>query len=75
MKSVQNWPGASSVSGGGVRRITRSSNPCFSSSPVNDSSTMNTTRTPRLVSSCPMPTQLFVGPYACSGKKTTVGCS
>ena len=30
--------------------------------PANDSSTMNTTRCPRLRSTSPMPTQLFVGP-------------
>ena len=72
MKSIQNWPGASSVSGGGPRRITRSSNPRASSVPANDSSTMNTTRWPRSRRIAPMPAQLLVGPYAPSGKKTIV---
>ena len=44
MKSFQNCPGASSVSGGGVSRISRSSNPWASSVPAKDSSTMKTTR-------------------------------
>ena len=62
MKSFQNWPGASSVSGGGPSRISRSSNPRASRLPANDSSMTNTTRTPRARSTCPIPTQLFVGP-------------
>jgi hypothetical protein len=33
---------------------------------------MNTTRWPRRRSTSPMPTQLFVGPYAPSGKKAMV---
>ncbi len=44
MKSFQNWPGSSSVSAGGVSRISRSSNPFSSSVPANDSSAMKTTR-------------------------------
>ena len=72
MKSFQNWPGSSSVSGGGPRRIRRSSKPCASSAPANDCSTMNTTRCPRRRSTSPMPTQLLVGPYALSGKKAIV---
>src|SRR5207247_2903741 len=71
-KSFQNWPGASSTSGGVFSRINASSKPCASSVPVNDSSTTKTTRSPRSSSTRPMPTQLFVGPYAPSGKKTTV---
>ena len=47
MKSIQNWPGISATSGGGPRRISRSSKPLASSVPANDSSTMNTTRWPR----------------------------
>ena len=47
MKSFQNCPGASSTSGGGPSRISRSSKPRASSVPANDSSTMNTTRWPR----------------------------
>ena len=62
MKSIQNWPGTSGSSGGGPRRISRSSKPFASSVPANDSSTMNTTRWPRPRSTCPIPTQLFVGP-------------
>ncbi len=46
-KSFQNCPGTSAVSGGGPSRISRSSNPCASSAPANDSSMMNTTRWPR----------------------------
>ena len=72
MKSFQNCPGSSSVSGGGPSRISRSSNPCASRLPANDSSITNTTRCPRSRSTCPMPTQLFVGPYAPSGKNTIV---
>jgi hypothetical protein len=34
---------------------------------------MKTTRAPRRRSTSPMPTQLFVGPNAPSGKKTIVG--
>ena len=62
MKSFQNWPGTSGSSGGGARRIRRSSKPWASSAPANDSSTMKTTRWPRLRSTSPMPTQLLVGP-------------
>ncbi len=62
MKSFQNWPGSSPASGGGPRRMWRSSKPCASSVPANDSSTMKTTRCPRRRSTSPMPTQLFVGP-------------
>ena len=47
MKSFQNWPGSSSVSAGGVSRISRSSKPFSSSVPANDSSITNTTRCPR----------------------------
>ena len=72
MKSFQNCPGASSVSGGGVSRIVRSSKPCASSVPAKDSSTMKTTRWPRRRRTSPMPTQLLVGPNAPSGKKTIV---
>ena len=72
MKSFQNCPGSSSVSGAGPSRISRSSNPCASRLPANDSSITNTTRCPRSRSTCPMPTQLFVGPYAPSGKNTIV---
>ncbi len=61
-KSFQNWPGTSGSSGAGVSRISRSSKPCASSVPANDSSMMNTTRCPRRRSTSPMPTQLFVGP-------------
>src|SRR6266550_906821 len=71
-KSFQNWPGASSVSGGGFSRIVASSKPCVSSVPANDSSTTKTTRSPRSSRILPMPTQLFVGPKAPSGKKTKV---
>ncbi len=73
MKSFQNWPGISGSSGGGPSRIRRSSNPFASRFPANDSSTMKTTRAPRRRSTSPMPTQLFVGPKAPSGKKTIVG--
>ena len=62
MKSFQNWPGTSSTSGGGVSRISRSSKPCFSSVPSNDSSMMKTTRWPRRRRTSPIPTQLLVGP-------------
>ena len=62
MKSIQNWPGISGSSGGGPRRISRSSKPCASRLPAKHSSTMNTTRWPRSRRTCPMPTQLFVGP-------------
>src|SRR5690349_451528 len=72
MKSFQNCPGTSSSSGGGVSRMSRSSNPCASSVPANDSSTMKTTRWPRRRSTSPMPTQLLVGPYAPSGKNAIV---
>src|SRR3954447_25957885 len=72
MKSFQNCPGSSSCSGAGPSRISRSSKPCASSAPANDCSTMNTTRCPRRRSTSPIPTQLFVGPYALSGKKTIV---
>ena len=72
MKSFQNCPGASSTSGAGPSRISRSSNPRASRVPANDSSTMNTTRWPRSRSTSPIPTQLLVGPNAPSGKKTTV---
>src|SRR4051812_46508885 len=72
MKSFQNCPGTSGSSGGGESRIVRSSNPCASSVPAKLSSTMNATRCPRCRSTSPMPTQLFVGPYAPSGKKTIV---
>ena len=72
MKSFQNWPGTSGSSGGGARRIVASSKPLASSVPANDSSTTNTTRCPRSRSTVPMPTQLFVGPNAPSGKNTTV---
>src|SRR4051794_35117243 len=72
MKSFQNWPGSSSCSGGGPRRMSRSSNPFSSSVPANDSSTTKTTRWPRSRSTSPIPTQLLVGPKAPSGKKTMV---
>ncbi len=62
MKSIQNWPGTSGSAGGGPSRMSRSSNPLASSVPANDSSTTNTTRWPCARSTCPMPTQLFVGP-------------
>ena len=47
MKSFQNWPGSSSTSGGGPSRMRRSSKPCASRFPANDSSTTKTTRWPR----------------------------
>src|SRR5829696_2667719 len=72
MKSIQNWPGNSGSSGAGPSRISRSSKPCASRLPAKLSSTMNTTRWPRSRSTWPMPTQLFVGPYAPSGKNTIV---
>ena len=72
MKSFQNWPGTSGSSGGGARRIVASSNPLASNVPANDSSTTNTTRCPRSFRTLPMPTQLFVGPNAPSGKNTIV---
>src|SRR5262245_6885901 len=72
MKSFQNCPGSSSTSGGGPSRMSRSSNPCASRLPAKDSSITKTTRWPRSRRTCPIPTQLFVGPYAPSGKKTTV---
>ncbi len=72
MKSIQNWPGISASSGGGPSRMSRSSKPFASRLPANDSSTMNTTRWPRSRSTLPIPTQLFVGPYAPSGKNTIV---
>ena len=75
MKSIQNWPGTSGSTGGGPRRIRRSSKPCASSRPANDSSTMKTTRWPRSRSTLPIPTQLLVGPNAPSGKNTIVRCS
>ena len=62
MKSFQNWPGTSGVSGGGARRIRRSSKPWASSVPAKDSSTMKTTRWPRRRRTSPIPTQLLVGP-------------
>ena len=61
---------ASSTSGAGLRRISASSKPCASSVPANDSSTTNTTRSPRSSRTRPIPTQLLVGPNAPSGKKT-----
>src|SRR5438105_1456641 len=73
MKSFQNCPGSSSTSGFGLSRISASSNPCASSVPANDSSTTKTTRAPRSRSTRPIPTQLFVGPYAPSGKNAIVG--
>src|SRR5919107_995627 len=72
MKSFQNWPGSSPCWGAGPSRISASSKPCASSVPANDSSITNTTRCPRRRSTSPIPTQLFVGPYAPSGKKTIV---
>ena len=72
MKSFQNWPGSSGCSGAGASLIRRSSKPFSSSVPANDSSTMNTTRCPSRRSTSPIPTQLFVGPNAPSGKKTIV---
>ena len=74
-KSFQNCPGSSSTSGGGFRRMRASSKPFASSVPANDSSTTNTQRAPRRRRTSAMPTQLFVGPKAPSGKKTTVGCA
>ena len=52
--------------------MSASSKPCASSVPANDSSTTNTTRAPRSSRTRPIPAQLFVGPYAPSGKKTMV---
>jgi hypothetical protein len=72
MKSFQNWPGTSGSAGGGPRRIRRSSKPWTASRPANDSSTTKTTRWPRRRRTSPIPTQLLVGPYAPSGKKTMV---
>ena len=74
MKSFQNWPGSSSCSSPalGPSRISRSSNPFSTNVPSNDSSAMKTTRQPRRRSTSAMPMQLFVGPYAPSGKKMTV---
>ncbi len=72
MKSFQNCPGSSGRSGGGASRISRSSKPLASSVPANDSSSTKTTRWPRSTSTSPIPTQLFVGPKALSGKKTIV---
>ena len=72
MKSFQNCPGSSGTSGGGARRISRSSNPFSSRVPANDSSITKTTRCPRRCSTSPMPMQLLVGPNAPSGKKTIV---
>src|SRR5262245_62827703 len=63
-KSFQNWPGASSTSGGGFSLISASSNPCASSVPAKDSSTTKVTSTPRSRSTRPIPTQLLVGPNA-----------
>ncbi len=72
MKSFQNWPGSSGTSGGGASRMRRSSNPFSSRVPAKDSSITKMTRCPARRSTSPMPTQLFVGPKAPSGKKTTV---
>ncbi len=72
MKSFQNWPGASGSPGASESRMRRSSKPLASSVPANDSSATNTTRWPRRRSTSPMPTQLFVGPKAPSGKNTIV---
>src|SRR4051794_10235803 len=72
MKSFQNWPGSSGSAGGGASRIRRSSKPFSSRLPAKDSSTMNTTLCPRRRSTSPMPTQLFVGPNAPSGKNAKV---
>ena len=72
MKSFQNWPGSSSCSGGGPRRMWVSSKPLASSVPAKDSSTMKITRLPRCLRTLPIPTQLLVGPNAPSGKNTMV---
>ena len=72
MKSFQNWPGASGSPGAAESRISRSSKPLASRLPAKDSSATKTTRWPRRRSTSPMPTQLFVGPNAPSGKKTIV---
>ena len=55
MKSIQNCPGISGTSGGGPRRMSRSSKPLASRVPANDSSTTNTTRWPRARSTCADP--------------------
>ena len=73
MKSFQNWPGV--VLGPRAARRGRISRPLEAlglERPFHDDSTTNTTRWPRSRRTVPMPMQLFVGPYAASGKKTIV---
>jgi alkyl hydroperoxide reductase subunit AhpC len=73
MNSAQGSAVGSAASSAGAIRISRSSNPRASRTPVNDSSTTKTTRWPRSRSTSPSATQLLVGPHAPgSGKNTMV---
>jgi hypothetical protein len=73
MNSPQGSASGSAFSSGGVIRISRSSNPLASSTPVNDSSITNTIRWPRSFKTLAIATQLLVGPQAPgSGKKAIV---
>src|SRR6266567_3475453 len=62
-KSFQNCPCASSVSGGGFRRIVVSSKPCASSVPVNYFSTTKTTRSPFFFLMIRRPPRFTLFPY------------
>ena len=73
MKSIQNWPGTSGSAGGGPSRISRSSKPFASSVPGERLlQHEHDAVAARRAGHCPIPTQLFVGPKALSGKKTIV---
>ena len=75
MKSFQNWPAswAGASGGDGGARFTRSSTkPSGSRRPAHEASAANTTLWPRLRRTSPIPTQLFVGPYADSGMNRIV---
>ena len=72
MKSFQNWPGTSSTSGGGVEAHARSSKPLRLERPRERLLDDEHDPVAALAEHVPMPTQLFVGPKAPSGKKTMV---
>ena len=72
MKSFQNCPGSSSTSGGGPSRMSRSSKPCASSDAGERLLDDEEHPVTAVAQTCPIPTQLFVGPNAPSGKNTMV---
>ena len=72
MNSAHGSASGSAFSSGGAIRISRSSKPFFSSTPVNDSSITNTMRCPRSFKTFAIATQLLVGPHAPGSGKNAI---